>query len=204
MFTRGWDNVIPSGNSDADTIDDLMREMKIDIYERFLMIFDQLPNSTDDQLVNFRDHVVGRVPIKQLYIHGSEFVMTPDSSVNTHSYGDTGILTTSNGSAMRAPLKLPVGTTVRKIRWLITGGNVAAVALAIVSMPFDTSLAQTVEHTMDNTASAVAIKDSGAITMLIEPDTLYYLKASKSAGTPAHTIHGVEVSYECPDSRFTR
>lgn len=203
-FTRGWDNTTPPGTRDADEIDDIIRELKVDLYERFIAkLFSAMPNNTDEALTIVLPEIKGNVTGKKLIIHGSHFQY---DSEDNWSYGnEEGVAGfVENGSA-RAPLWLPQGVTITKIRWLISTAGSATCTLRLGRTAFDTGLAVTDDLSeLTSGTTGARIVDSGTISVAIADGFAYWLAADQSgSGVSLFKIHSVEITYDTPDCRNT-
>lgn len=203
-YTRGWDNTTPPGTRDAAEIDDIIRELKVDISERLLAKFlTALPNTTVEADVVVKPEILGNVTGKKLLIHGSAFVNEDDSS--KISYTDTGVLALGSAQPLRAPLPLPNGVTVTNIRWLLTNTNGATVTLSAESLEFAVGLTVASLDSVSTAVDGAQIKSNGSfVEFSIDSGFSYYLQAdSGGSGLTSFTIHAVEITYDVPDCRNT-
>jgi hypothetical protein len=200
-FSRGWDNNTPPPTRDADELDSIVRELKVDIHERLTAtIFDNLPNNNNEADITLKDIVTGQKNNKHMLIHGSAF--TPDSNSQAYAVAATGITVTAIATAFRARLILPPTTTITRIMWLVTGADTNAITLALKALAFDVGLGQVTKNSLSSTIAAVNIKDSGVVSIVVEDDEMLFLEFDKSTGA-TFQIHGVDITYSSPDSRFT-
>lgn len=202
-YTRGWDQAAPAGTRVAGEIDECIRELRQDLYERLIdKLFVSLPNTTVEADIVIQDLVLGKETNKILLIHPSQFVTVPTSSAQ-FDYTDTGLIMGVTANAARADLGLPSGVTITRIRWIVTGGDTNIVTLDLRSVLFVTGLNTAVENAQTNNTAAITIKDSGTIAITLSNNKMYHLLVDKLAGT-VFTLHGVEITYSCPDGRKTR
>ena len=206
-FTRGWDNTTPPGTRDADEIDDIIRELKVDLYERLIAkIFNSLPNTTVEADLVVRPEILGNVVGKRMYIHGSAFQVDADEGVG--EYSDDGLAVTPNHDPLRAPLILPPGAKVTRIQWLISSTASATCTLRLCHMDFTVGMAQTVDNDLSSGTTGARIVDSGDLTAtpIVIGNAVYFLRGdqSGSAGLPSlFEIHGVLILYTVDDCRIT-
>lgn len=197
-YTRGWSDGTPAGSRAANQIDDAIREFKVDLHERMDSTF--AVDWTADPVVA-RDEIKGAAT-KTCIIHGTAFTMeTSDNG----SYNDTGESGLGTFGSYWAPLLLPPGVTITKVRWLVTNNNAVTLSLFLRMMEFSTALTITTHNAMTTVVVGAQIKDSGALAVLVDATHAYYLAFDSNGGVATvHQLHAVEVTYDCPDSRFTR
>jgi len=197
-YTRSWSDATPAGTRAANQIDDAIREFKVDLHERMNSAF--AVDWTTDPVVALPE-VKGNVVGKTLYVPGYAFQV--DTGFTNTRYASTGFTLTVVDPAVFAPLFLPVGVTITKLRWRIVNGDANTVQMFLYSMPFTTGTSRTQENLINGNTAADTIYDSGVIAIVVGAGVMYNLAVDKSAGITAPIIHGVEITYTTPDCRNT-
>lgn len=208
-FIRVWTNN-QSGNVPANTIDTLFANLRQDIQQRMDQIFN---NWASDPLV-LQDFVTGKRTGKKMFIppaafHGSMYKESVTSGITTteidHTLGDVYLEAKEGSGTWRAPLILPPFSTIKTIRWLVTASNANTVTMKLIRGVFNTGGIFTVLNTITKAQTGVEIKSSGLVTIPVTEDGPMSLTIDM-AGTSTLNymrIHGVEVTYEVSDSRYT-
>lgn len=196
-YTRGWSDGTPAGSRAANQIDDAIREFKVDLHERMNTL---CVDWAVDPVV-LKDENKGAAT-KKLIIHGTAFQMESNDNGN---YGDTGISGLGTFQPFRTALPLPPGVTITKVRWLVTNNNAVLLTCDIRSTQFSVGVPVAIIDHRTTVAVGVQILDSGVIAVLIADTEAYHLVADTGGGlATTFLIHAVEITYTCPDSRFTR
>jgi len=203
-FTRGWDDAAPPGTRNANEIDNAIRELRVDINERVAskLFTTPIPNTTVEADLVVRPEVLGNAT-KKLLIHGVAFQI---ESTDDGNYGDDGLSGLGVHEPFQAPLLLPPGVTITRIRWLVSlSGAAQTVTGTIKSMAFGAGHAAATLDTRNTSVNgADQILDSGAISLALDDTHCYFLVIDSGGGlTAVFTIHGVEITYTNPDCRNT-
>jgi hypothetical protein len=196
--THPWVTTVPSGSEQASTADDHFRRLRLEIEERMNDIVEDW--SADPVVLSPTGGLVGKV----VNIHSSAFVCEPSEEA-TVEYGDTGVTVSNLVGPIRAGLVLPLGVTVRRMRWLITNGDTAAIAMKLGSVDFAVGAASGTIASMTTTDSGSQIVDSFTVapfSYTVDSGVILYLSADKGGGAE-FIIHGVSLTYDTPDARNT-
>ena len=198
-YTNPW-TVNVSGGEPADTIDTLLSKIRVDIQERLFAALFNTPY-TDDPLV-LKDEILGKKTSKKLYVHGVAFHLEAnDLNYEEVNYDDQYIEVDGEAEIIRAPIYLPAGATIRRIKWLVYAADAGTVTMSLVSTQFDTGNADSVHNTTTKSSTGIEVIDSGALNFAVLSE-LYFLKADKSGGD-VFRIHVVEITYDGADARVT-
>lgn len=194
-YTRSWDETEPDGSEAASNIDNLMRDEKVDLRERFETTL--VDDMTADPIVALP--AISGAGAHKLYLSAFTFVSTQNDLDSTSSYQED----TGSGGIFRASVPLTAGCVITRIRWLVNPtGDVLSCKLYYVD--FDTAAALTnVASGFTSSASAITIIDSG---ILVSPHTvldlaLYTTEIVVGSGG---RVYGVEISYTVADSTQLR
>lgn len=203
VFSRGWDNTTPPGTRNANEIDDIIREFKVDLSERFLSkLLSALPNTTVESDVIVKPEILGN-GTKKMVIHGTAFTM---ESSDNGSYLDSGESGLGTYGGFRAALQLPNGVSITQIRWLVTNNNAVTLTLDLRSLAFAVGLATAVLDHRTTIVVGTQIVDSGVLgaPIAIDSGTAYHLFFdSNGALATSFILHAVEITYTTPDCRNT-
>jgi hypothetical protein len=119
-FTNPWSNIIPAGGDPANTTDDEIRQLRVDIDERM------------DTIVGdwSADPIVTLTGIRKT-VHWADGVFDPlGSDTLTEGYKVFGVglhpIATSTTLVWRINLKLPVGATLQVVDARVYGDSIAA------------------------------------------------------------------------------
>lgn len=141
-FTNPWSNIIPAGSDPANTADDEIRQVRLDVFERMNQI---VPDWTADPIVALTSIRKTR--------HWSDGNFDPlGSDTLTEGYAVTGLgvhsAAVGTNLIWRLPLQLPVGATLQSLISRVFKDNVAGLlGISVVEAddltPSETSLAST-------------------------------------------------------------
>lgn len=197
-YSNTWSDIRPLGSAQANTADDEMRTIRLDVHERM----DDIVEDWTADPVAIKQDIIGTKAGKTLVVHGSAFVVEP-AEANSFNYSDSGTSSIASGAQpIRAWVPLPGGVTITKIEWLYTNGDTAAISLSFCSLDFLAALTTETLNSLAATSSGVNIADTGEIGLAIDANKTYFLKADKSGGA-AFGINAVKITYDCPDARAT-
>lgn len=125
-FTNVWSNIIPAGSDPANTADDEIRQLRLDIDERM------------DSIVGdwSADPIVGLTTIRKT-VHWCDGTFDPlgsDTMAEGYTIFGVGMHPQAIGTNVhwRMNMKLPVGATLQKVDARIYKDTIAAVAQVII------------------------------------------------------------------------
>lgn len=202
-YTRAWSDATPAGTRAANQIDDAIREKCVDVHERMDTTFSV--DWTTDPVVA-RPEILGNVTGKKILIPGYAFISAdPAGTPATIYVGDgtfSGIQCNSGDPAIFAPLILPVGVAIKKVRWRATNGDTATLSMYLFSVAFTSGANRTQEILKTGVTAGDTIYDSGGVDIAADGTKMFYLAVDKSSGA-AFKLWGAEVTYDTPDCRST-
>lgn len=192
-YTNAWDVTTPAGTEQAKKIDDHFRRLRLDIQERMNEIFVSFAASP----VTLKDEIKGKKTGKIM------MVPFPDFVANTVDYNAAGnAIFTSSSEPARAPLKMPLGVVIKKVRWLISCSDSTSTTFALKSCAFNVGATPVVETVQTKGSAGGEIMDSGTLTITIDGTKYFWLEADRSGGG-TFSIYAVEITYDAADSRST-
>lgn len=199
-FTRPWVTA-QSGAVNANTIDTLFSNLRVDIEERAeASLFTDMAL---DPLV-LRPEVNGAVTGKIITLAGYSFNINPDKDNNLLTYQTDGsVRIETSAFAARCGIVLPAGITVTRVRWLINNVGTDTVTAKFLSRAFGVGNAPNVLNIQTKSSAGEELISSGAITLPVVSTQCYWFEIDKTAGVSAFYLFGVELQYNTPDSRNT-
>lgn len=196
-FSNAWSTAIPSGASPANTIDESIRQLRLDLEERIEAAL--ITDLAADPLVPL-PAISGKVTGKEIYIPAWSFVAHndfADTVVGSNLY----INDTNGGATFRAPLVLPVGCQITRAVLMYdnrSGGttqwNLQKSAFGLVASLTDVFALRNI------TGTGIVNDDSGALTETIAANSMYFVNVAAVQGG---RIYGVKIVYDTPDCRNT-
>lgn len=189
-FSNPWSNIIPAGSDPANTADDELRKLRLDVDERMDTLVGDW--SADPIVVltgirktaHWRLGAFERVGATGFYevegILGG--FMTPDALATTVRWG--------------IPLVLPVGAILQKVEGRVyrdqAGSALDMIARKVTDVPADTSLAQDVSASV---AGWHTLTVSG-LAQTVAVDESYYANFTMTAAVTVNSVQLAQVHYE--------
>lgn len=194
-YTRVWSEAIPAGTDAASSIDDSVRALRLDIRERMT----DLVNSWSADPVVAQDKITGKAASKQLIIApyafdtGGAYSVPPDDKKLW--------IGTANA---RCSVEIPAGCTITAVDVLIDN-NPGNVTINFKRVTYDAAETVTTLATVVSASTGVVIRAlAGAgLPHLVLTNNRYLIECIPVGGT-SMGIHGARITYDTPDSRFTR
>lgn len=197
-YTNTWSDTRPLGSGQANTADDEIRTLRLDLHERMEAIFE---NWTADPLV-VKQSAFGNATGKVLTIHGTAFVVEPSETASLN-YDDNGVTNVSNlAQPIRAWVPLPSGVVITNINWVVSNGDAGATSLILGALTHGIALSVETLSSLASSVSGVSAVDSGVIALTTIAGKAYFLKADRGGGAE-FGVHSVQITYNTPDSRST-
>ncbi len=190
-YTNTWDETAPLGTAAANTIDDIIRQLKVDIRERMNSILDATGQWDDDPIVLNR-------PLRT----GVEMILAPYSIVGERDDSDDQMedqyYESDNSATNNARMTIPVevGMKITKVEVLIDKNGETDVDLSVIKTTFAGSPSSTTVGTVNHSAAGIAIVTvvTGA-TETVDGDSYYWLKfVGNDAGR--YRIYGARITYD--------
>lgn len=208
-YTNVWSAANPPGSQAANTADDELRKLRLDIEERMATIVTGWGTAGATDPIVPRDVIKGDVVGKTLWYHHSAFEQDVAydnvNLVNTfnrtalymeHNAGD------SNIRVAWLPLVLPVGVTITLVGVAVNrngGTNMTCRFLSntyIGTGPVVIGTASTIANGFANNV------EPGGVPLVTVANTMYYVEVSFPLGTPSR-LYGLRLVYNTPDCRIT-
>jgi hypothetical protein len=205
MYTNTWSSTIPLGTDQAKTIDNHIRQLRLDLQERFLTIIDDL----DADPWELKGSVLGTGD-KKVIIPGSCCVGGSDSMNHRADYediyGSYVELFTSNvpdGYFHMLPAVIGVGKQIKLLELLGNKTDTDGIKASIYKRDFvagGTSQSATLVGTEAIiTTSGVQIASSDVIAETIEEDVMYWVAVRPFIGSSSSVdVIGVRITYGEP------
>lgn len=193
-YTDPWDGTDPPGSTLANRIDDKIRLLRLQLKERLESVL--INDITADPWVpkiNVSGQKNGKIMVVPAFAFRGGVAQT-----------DGSVLYTSADEAPRAPLILPNGVIVKKIRWLVkknTGVNTLSFLLR--AQVFAVGTPPTFYHSMTKSTVGQEMLNSGTLTIAIGPSIPLWLEITQAPVGQSFNIYGCEITYDALDSRYT-
>lgn len=185
-FLYTWDDTVPAGSQPANTIDDHIRRLRVEIHERMDSAF--VDDWTADPLV-LKSSLVGGATGRQICFPASLGIVDTSAALDLEGSSYEGI-----GVTVRVifPLVLPHGITITKIEAEIDKRGTADVIWNLWRKAIGG--AATLLHTVHHTAVGQVVSDTGAITEVVDGAYAYYIESP--TGTSVRNFFGFRVTYD--------
>lgn len=117
-YTNVWSDTIPLGTDLASTIDDSIRQLRLDIHDRM----DSIVNDWTADPVTLQSGIVTDTIQKNLFIHHSAFAQDDPRSTVTRIAEKLTVVPFATSVLMWAPVILPVGAVITGVVFNMTQG----------------------------------------------------------------------------------
>lgn len=117
-YTNVWSDTIPLGTDLASTIDDSIRQLRLDIHDRMNSI---VSDWTADPVV-LQPNVAIATTQKNLFIHHSAFHKDDDRSTELRTAEKVTVTPFATSTLLWAPVVLPIGATITGVVFNLTQG----------------------------------------------------------------------------------
>jgi len=201
-YTRVWVNNTPPGAQAANTADDEIRNLRVDVEERMgTLVTGWLTGGATDPIV-VKPEILGNVTGKKLTLHWSEFVKQWDlSSTNAGAFDDKFVQGPVN-TVYVCPIPIPVGDSITSATCMVgwAGGTIifSLHRGSYSAVPTD-SLVGSVN--IVSGGDQVSPNISG-LPHTVLADNAYYLSLSTGANA-GNKLYGAQIIYNTPDCRNT-
>jgi hypothetical protein len=202
-YTNPWSVVIPAGGVQAKLIDDHIRQLRLDLGERFLDTL--FTDMALDPLV-LKDAVKGKKVDKKLIIPFSDFIK---GSLGKEFLFDQYKLTAFTDTVpLICPIQLPPGVTLKRIEFMNDRVDAGSVIFDLRKRDFgagfpnnDNALVATVTN---NGPVGVVVSAPADFAEVIDANHFYWVvvDATGTAGN-SFQIMGIRLTYDAPDSLST-
>jgi|SRR5678810_249808 len=190
-YSNVWSNSIPAGTEAAKNIDDQIRQLRLDIFER---MNDLVVDWTDDPVV-FSPGGSGSTLIIPATAFQGDPLFPPASGTQISWLYQT---VQAQGTPIYAPLTpyVSVGSEIVKLEWLVDRETVPTITGSLYHTDFSiTPGFGTQDHTISTSAGTLQIMDSGAISITIDADKYYTLELHPgTSGTALAKLYAVRVT----------
>lgn len=188
-YTNTWDETAPLGTADADTIDDIIRQLKVDIRERMNTLLDATGQWDDDPVVLAGQKRTGL----KLLIPGT--AAQPISDDDDISRAD-GYFQSDNSATNTSQLPLPLRSDwkITKVEVLFDLSTDTSVTIALKKTTFTDAATTSEVDSVTVSATGINVQTvfSGAETV---SDNYLWLKFTGSdAGR--YKVYAVQVTYD--------
>jgi hypothetical protein len=198
-YSNTWSTTRPLGSAQANTADDEIRALRLDLQERFNdFVFEDM--SVDPLVI--KQSSFGGKDDKKIVIPYTSFIIEPSES-NAFEYNTGFVTVNANVQPVKASLLMAIGTTIKRLEWLVSTDDSALLSLRLRSGSFEAPSSVTDDATSSKTSSGQEIVDSGDIGVQVDGQRYFWLEADKQSDTAAFSIWGVRVTYSAADGRST-
>lgn len=203
-YTNPWSDVIPAGSAQASTIDDQIRQLRLDVRERMDTILKTGGKWNDDPIAlpDFSGTVVDR------HVYVSPFSIQPvnDEDDVRYEWGGNGVFKTqSAGLATVCPLVLPLGVTLTRFEFvsLVQPAHTLTVKIYKRTWGVTDTVTQVGSDMGSAGTGANALFDSGAASFSeVIGDSTYWIENTISPGGILSTywLYGYRAHVNVPDA----
>lgn len=215
-YTRVWSSSDPTGNEDADQIDDLIRDKLVDIEERLITIMGADGNIADPAAIVPATHTLtalvasagsgagstGVVTGQKLYIPWYAGHVMTSAGTRVDAMGDLGLTGASAAVLMAIPFRLPVGATITLVRAYVQYNDAAHTATATLKAKNSTGDTYTQAFSAPTVTPVSQWLTSGAISHVVVTSVFYGVEIlidnNNTTTTTPLRIHGIEVTFTHP------
>lgn len=216
-YIRTWNSAYestPDGSDLRSTVDDRIRELKVDIRERMESLVTAWSSGTDP--VVLKPESGGPVTGKVLMLHAGSF--GPSGGGDILGYIDENsdgslqyALTSSTNIQLIASLLLPATAVITSISGLfyrVSSSNGAAVSVSLRSKNYGNNFTSNPNLLVSTRSYLVGevgptnVGGTGSITL--QPDEIYWIQVQLSGSTATPRFYGVKIIYNVPDARALR
>jgi hypothetical protein len=191
-YTNPWNEAAPLGGAAAATLDDIVRQLKVDLRERLDDVLATGGKFTDDPILLSIPNRTGQI----LIVHPATAVGESGSDAVAYGDGKTAVSASAQPShILVVPLPLIDYWKVTKVEVLLSRGSNANVTAEFDRASFDTSNTKTIIGTTTDTSSglSVVVVFSGAET--IASGFTYWVNLETS-GANSMIFGGARITYD--------
>lgn len=206
-YTRVWVNNTPPGAQAANTADDELRNLRVDVEERMTTLVTGWNTATPSDPIVAKPEILGNVNNKAQNLHHSSFEPSLyfDISANSNSVirTDLYVESVSGPPTLYAPLIVPVGCTITTVSFAINRNGGSNITASFVYNDFSAAPGTTVIGSVSTTANGIQIINIGAgLPHVVTGNRFYYLKVVMLSSISSR-LYGAQVLYNTPDCRNT-
>lgn len=204
-YTNVWSDIAPPGSQNANTVDDELRKLRLDIHERLSGAL--VGPITDDPLV-VKPEILGNVVGKRYMIHHSAF--KPDVEWDVVSAQPTftrvalyaeHLNTDASTRSMWAPLYIPPGVTITGIEFLVNRNGGSNMTVKFGKIDFTVTPASDFGSSTSTAANGIVLLSLAPAYLVLNTQMLA-LEVTFPGGQAAR-LYGAKVIYSTPDCRNT-
>lgn len=207
VYTRAWDSASPLGTAAASSIDDIFRNLKVDLEERLEDKF--IADVAADPWV-VKPEILGLAFNKNMAIHHSGFTAQYENGLYT-TVRNTQYLNPFDVSGLGpatatywAPLRLPYGVTLNQVNFLLDRQG-QAITIEVGYVSATTGAFTSLGTLTNNTTAGVATFSLLAIAHVVLPSNFYIIRAAlnyPNSGNGAR-LYGAYAVYDTPNCTKT-
>lgn len=189
-YTNPWSVTVPAGTELANTIDDWLRRLRLDLEERLEdTIFVDMSADPIELIAGIGGNKTGLVQT----IPFAAFVGNMYQSIDYDYRGYT-----FDRSQYFAPILLPAGAEITKAEMLLDRQSNVGMTWYIYSRAFeDNPAVQVQEKSVNHTDAGPVISSTGDISITIDPDKYYWIMTPLPA-TEDVKIYAARITYNLP------
>lgn len=215
-FTNVWSSVIPAGGVQAKLIDDHIRQLRLDLEERFNSVLfapsvagdadHPQPNAMLRDPLVLKDAVKGKKADKKLIIPYSDFIK--NTLGKEFVFDQYKLIAFTDSAPLICPIILPPGVTLKRIEFLNNRLDAGSVIFDLRKRVFAAGGA------IDDNTLVATVTNNGAVGLVISApadfaevilDNWFYWVVVDATGTAGNgfEIMGIRLTYDAPDSMST-
>lgn len=189
-YTNAWNESTPAGSAARTTVDDLFRQLKVDIRERMDGI---VVDWTADPVVlgGISYAKTGKTLI--FSPHGLMYQNDEDDVTVTDAYVQ---LDNESAKPMWMSVPLPIGITITKAEFLVDRMSATSVTATLAYNTFDLTPTLNIVSTLTATTGGLQKLDSGTLSHVTAADRVYFAKIEQVANNVR--FYGLKITYNSP------
>ncbi|MBA2704139.1 MAG: hypothetical protein H0U60_09835 [Blastocatellia bacterium] len=202
-YTNPWSDIIPDGAANANTVDDAIRQLRLDVHERMNAV---VADWTTDPVVPIGGSGSGTgVKVgKVLFLPFAQWSML-NNAYSDPAAGNERFLYVAAGVEAWCPVNLPPDVTIRQIDLMFYRDTLNTTTLSLRRRMFTTAIVAV------DTQVAIAVSPAAFYMQILTisgmsevvTDQSYYYLIAKGAGGLGPKIYAAKITYDCPDSTAT-
>lgn len=204
-YTNPWSNIIPSGGAQAITIDDQIRQLRLDIQERMDTILATGGKWTNDPIA--LPSFSGQVNDRHIIIPALAIQHVNDEDNTRWEWGGHGIFKAQDaGLVSVCPLQLPIGIVITRFEFISQlFGSGTSLSVKLYKRAFNTSdaVTQIGSTLVNNLSGAEQLTDSGAGSLSETVDeSTYWIENQPSGAFSTYWMYGYRLTVNVPGANF--
>lgn len=204
-YTRVWVNNTPPGAQAANTADDEIRNLRVDVEERMSTIVTGWSTGAPSDPIVAKPEILGNATKNRFFHHS---IFTPDSyfeiSSNLNSITRTSLYAQNNLAGtvtLTGTIDIPIGATITDTQFLVNRNGGSNITCRLLYNNFSTTPATTVVGSAVTAANGITnIVLSSGLPHVVATTRIYFADVALLTNS---RLYGMLVQYSIPDCRNT-